>query len=427
MAICPPRKSLSLLPPPARPAASDGHNRAHFTAKSLTEAIRQASVHVSAVYCDACLMNAAEYQFELAPLTDYLVLSTFLVPSAGGNYTELVDALSDNPDEPEQALTRFARFCVDAWNKDAEKEDNGEDVPHYHDMSVYRSAEADAFGAAVREDACDCLVGIGGGKALDLTKEVGAQLGLHVFTVPTCAATCAAFAPLSVLYDSEGRMLRNHHHPDEVQGVIVDTAVLAAAPARYLASGMADAMAKSCEYSFLRSELRYGDLELSKYLGYRMALVSDEVLLRIGRQALEDNRNAQVTDALEDAVFCTIASTGIISGMGGFVRPGGSRFAVAHSFNEILRGTYVDTRAWLHGELVGVGILAQHYTNGSPEEHIRHIERFYRDLSLPVCLSDLGLTLDDQAFSVFTEEIVRQSKVPEAQAGRVRLAVAKVR
>lgn len=129
----------------------DGHNRAHFTAKSLTEAIRQASVHVSAVYCDACLMNAAEYQFELAPVTDYLVLSTFLVPSAGGNYTELVDALSDNPDDPEQALTRFARFCVDAWDKDAEKEDNGEDVPHYHDMSVYRSAEADAFGAELKK------------------------------------------------------------------------------------------------------------------------------------------------------------------------------------------------------------------------------------------------------------------------------------
>lgn len=96
-------------------------------------------------------MNAAEYQFELAPLTDYLVLSTFLVPSAGGNYTELVDALSDNPDDPEQALTRFARFCVDAWDKDAEKEDKGEDVPHYHDMSVYRSAEADAFGAELKK------------------------------------------------------------------------------------------------------------------------------------------------------------------------------------------------------------------------------------------------------------------------------------
>ncbi|MBR1499938.1 MAG: hypothetical protein IJ615_09985, partial [Bacteroidaceae bacterium] len=85
-----------------------------------------------------------------APVTDYLVLSTFLVPGAGGNYTELVNALSANPDDMEQALTRFARFCVDAWDKDAEKEDKGEDVPHYHDMSVYRTAAIDAFGAALK-------------------------------------------------------------------------------------------------------------------------------------------------------------------------------------------------------------------------------------------------------------------------------------
>jgi hypothetical protein len=38
------------------------------------------------------------------PVTDYLVLFTFLVPDAGGNYTELVEALSDNPDNVEQAL-----------------------------------------------------------------------------------------------------------------------------------------------------------------------------------------------------------------------------------------------------------------------------------------------------------------------------------
>jgi hypothetical protein len=38
------------------------------------------------------------------PRDDYLVLFTFLVPDAGGNYTELVEALSDNPDNVEQAL-----------------------------------------------------------------------------------------------------------------------------------------------------------------------------------------------------------------------------------------------------------------------------------------------------------------------------------
>ena len=135
----------------------DGHNKKHFTAKNLTEAIRQASVRLSAVYCDACLMNAVEYQFELAPVTDYLVLSTFLVPGPGGDYTELVNALSANPDTPEQALTRFARFCVDAWDKAYAMEDNGEIVPHYYDMSVYRTAEIDAFGAALKTFT-DCLI-----------------------------------------------------------------------------------------------------------------------------------------------------------------------------------------------------------------------------------------------------------------------------
>ena len=135
----------------------DGHNKKHFTAKNLTEAIRQASVHLSTVYCDACLMNAVEYQFELAPVTDYLVLSTFLVPGPGGDYTELVNALSANPDTPEQALTRFARFCVDAWDKAYAMEDNGEIVPHYYDMSVYRTAAIDAFGAALKTFT-DCLI-----------------------------------------------------------------------------------------------------------------------------------------------------------------------------------------------------------------------------------------------------------------------------
>ena len=123
----------------------DGHNRDHFTAKTLAEALGQASVRVSTVYCDACLMNTAEYQFELAPVTDYLVLSTFLVPSSGGNYTELVQALSANPDNLEQALTCFAKFCVSAWN--VELEDS--DYPYFN-MNVYRTAAIEAFGAELK-------------------------------------------------------------------------------------------------------------------------------------------------------------------------------------------------------------------------------------------------------------------------------------
>ena len=129
----------------------DGYDGRHFTAKSLTQAIRQSSVRPSVVYLDACLMNTAEYQFELAPTTDYLVLSTFVVPGEGGDYTELVNALSANPDNLEQALTRFTKATVDSWDESAEENADEEDVqPVYHDMSVYRTADIDALGTEIK-------------------------------------------------------------------------------------------------------------------------------------------------------------------------------------------------------------------------------------------------------------------------------------
>ena len=129
----------------------DGNDDRHFTAKSLAQAISQASVRPSVVYLDACLMNTAEYQFELAPTTDYLVLSTFIVPGEGGNYPALIDALSENPDDLETALTGFAKATVEGWDKSAgERADGEDDEPVYHDMSVYRTADLDALAAEIK-------------------------------------------------------------------------------------------------------------------------------------------------------------------------------------------------------------------------------------------------------------------------------------
>ena len=128
----------------------DGHDSRHFTAQTLAQAISQASVRPSVVYLDACLMNTAEYQFELAPTTDYLVLSTFVVPGEGGNYSALIDALSQNPDDLETALTGFAKATVDAWDESAEEDAEEDDEPVYHDINVYRTADIDALGAQIK-------------------------------------------------------------------------------------------------------------------------------------------------------------------------------------------------------------------------------------------------------------------------------------
>ena len=297
-----------------------------------------------------------------------------------------------------------------------------------HPFSGFCTAEEiDAYAALVRQDGSDCLLGVGGGKALDLVKAIAALLGCPVYTVPTSAATCAAYAALSIVYNQEGCQDHTRYHSDEVNGVFVDTQVLANAPPRLLAAGMADAMAKSCEYSSMRSQLHYGDVDISKYLGYSMARTGDEILLTCGQQAFLDNQNGVVSQSLEDAVYVCIAATGMISNMGGFAGRTGSRFAIAHGFNEVLRGRYVGTGDWLHGEIVGVGILAQLHANGMPEAYQERVRSFYQAIGVPVTLAGMGIRLNGAGFSKLQEELVAHSGVSEENAQRVREAVAFVR
>jgi len=144
-----PSNELPVGEPPASTRGvmfDDGHNSNHFTAKTLPQAIGQAAIRPQVVYMDACLMNSVEYQFELAPVCDYLTLSTFLVPGQGGDYVELVNALSQNPTDVEAALTRLAKATVNAWDQNYV-----EGMPLFHDMTVTRTAGIDALGAEIRK------------------------------------------------------------------------------------------------------------------------------------------------------------------------------------------------------------------------------------------------------------------------------------
>lgn len=50
-----------------------------------------------------------------------------------------------------------------------------------------------ALQSAAHAHQTDLIIGVGGGKALDAAKLLAHQLGLSVVTIPTSAATCAAW------------------------------------------------------------------------------------------------------------------------------------------------------------------------------------------------------------------------------------------
>ncbi len=278
-----------------------------------------------------------------------------------------------------------------------------------------------ASGAAGR---FDTVLGVGGGKVMDYSKAVAAQLGLPVYLIPTAAATCASCAPLSVIYTPEGRQQTIWFHRRAVEGVWADLTVLAHAPVRYLAAGIADAFAKSCEYSSMRASVSCGDLETGMYMGYSMARAVDRTLLSCALPAIAENRAAAPGKAFADAVACALLFTGTVSSTGGFGGRQNARFKIAHGFNEIIRGLYVpDVRRWLHGEIVAVGILAQLRANGVPQAQYDEVLGLFRALGVPTTLGDLGMDTSDAAMRTFCDHLIRHTKTEPAYEAAVREAV----
>lgn len=131
----------------------------HLTIGELTDAISASGIKPEVIYLDACLMNSIEYQFELKDLANYLILSTFIVPGLGGNYTSLVNELATN--NIETALSNFANATMATWDDSQEYK--------YSDMSVIRTSGLDAFGA-LWKDFTDRLIDAytnGGGEVKD--------------------------------------------------------------------------------------------------------------------------------------------------------------------------------------------------------------------------------------------------------------------
>lgn len=286
------------------------------------------------------------------------------------------------------------------------------------------------FANLARKEERGVIVGIGGGKIMDLSKAVANQAGLPLLLIPTTAATCAAFTPLSVLYTEEGKYDRAIHFEREVDAVLVDEDIMLRQGTRYLAAGMVDAMAKYIEISHGERSLKRGTVPLQKYLAYQMAEELFIVLEEEGaeacrelREAGENNRQAlskeemKLGSALQDCVFCNIALTGIVSGM----MQGRGQAALAHALYNFLRTNYTEeSGAFLHGEIVGVGLRLQALYNKNVELEER-ITKFMADRGMPTSLQDLGIPNQPEVKEQILRALSKNNPVGDCEEAEERL------
>jgi len=234
------------------------------------------------------------------------------------------------------------------------------------------------------------LIGLGGGRILDLAKLAGAVVGLPVATAPTSAATCACATAVAVRNDGQGGYVDVVDLADAPALCLVESGVLRQAPKRLLAAGLADTYAKWLEWSAVET----APSAFGAVAARTLARSGAELCAAVGAEALEDPLSAAF-DAVLEAVLLGSAAASCL---------GSAPAAAAHSLANALSRQEAG-QSLLHGEAVGLGLLWQESLlarAGRATIGVDALTRLLRTWDLPTRLPaglDLGRLARD-AFAV---------------------------
>ncbi|OHV09353.1 glycerol dehydrogenase [Kushneria phosphatilytica] len=228
------------------------------------------------------------------------------------------------------------------------------------------------------------VVGFGGGKTLDTAKGVADRLGTPCAILPTTASTDAPTSALSVIYTDEGVFDSYRFYDHNPDLVLVDTHLIAQAPPRFLASGIADALATWVE---ARAVIRSGAANMAgglpTLLGQTIGEKCEQVLFEQALLAWEANRAGVVTPALE----AVVEANTLLSGLG--FESGG--LAAAHAIHNGFTALHGAIHELTHGEKVAYGTLTQLVLDQTPQVELERYLTLYIALGLPVTLEALKL------------------------------------
>ena len=263
--------------------------------------------------------------------------------------------------------------------------------------------------------ACDCIVGVGGGNVSDAAKLMAARSNRPVIMVPTSAATCACFTPLSVTYTPELRCAGSIHHKNEINCILADTDVLCLQPERLLAAGVYDAAAKLIEIEQRIKGMTADEMDVGLASSYALSQHTYERMFALFDRAVEGLNNKECNKALYDMIYLTVAATGMISGMA----RGSNQCAIAHKVYENLRTLFpLTVKDFLHGEMVAIGLLVQLHYNGR-ENEVEPFRAGMRSHGMPTTLRDLGIEPTAENVAALYDKLVHSTAMagttPEEQ------------
>ncbi|NPV09204.1 MAG: iron-containing alcohol dehydrogenase [Anaerolineae bacterium] len=223
-----------------------------------------------------------------------------------------------------------------------------------------------------RQQKVDLVIGCGGGAVMDCGKAVAHDLGVQYIALPTTAGVNAAGTSGAGIEGDPGPRRRWYQAVDVV---IADTAIIARAGGRYLASGMGDALPS--KYGAQLAQWRGAPDVTASRLAF--ARLCSDTILADGARAYRACQRGMPTEEVDRVVEAVLYQ----SGMGGFGMGGDH---VLHPAR--MPGARADV---IHGEWVAFGLLVRVVLGGEFSEDLPALIAFDRSVNLPTTFADFGL------------------------------------
>lgn len=233
--------------------------------------------------------------------------------------------------------------------------------------------EVERIEEEVRDTRAGFILGIGGGKSIDIAKYTAYRTGLNFMSIPTAPSHDGITSPFASI---KGLNRPVSVKAKEPLAIVADIDILSRAPPRLIKSGIGDTVGKliSVRDWQLASKLRgeyYGDYTAS------LALLSAKHAIKAIR-IFSVNIKESVRLLME-----ALISSGVAMGMAGSTRPAsGSEHLFAHAL-ELL-----EPDKGMHGELVALGTIVMGYIHNINWKKLR---RLFIEIGIPVSAGQIGI------------------------------------
>lgn len=230
----------------------------------------------------------------------------------------------------------------------------------------------------------DVAIAVGGGKTVDIVRAQSLQTHTAVALFPTIAATNACGTRICVIFNDDNSQIADIKvMPGFHQLTLVDTDFVVRAPYRSLVGGIGDCLGSYYEADW--NAQQKGRRYTTSSMVWAAFEDSEKILREKGLLAIEACKAGQKTLAFEQVVEHIIVGNGLWSS----TAPGG--MSLPHVLaDEVLVYLGCEHR-FLHGELVGYGVLPLFAWAGYPLQRIYDYIDFCLSVGLPTTMDELGI------------------------------------